>query len=195
MKNICCFLISSLFLVLLAASPVIAKTVMVKNSPRPFTVISPDTWIQQETATANSRVKFVSPVETPPAQCAVIVKEYPGLRSTPQATLDRNMAKPPDADAMSAHLSAQLNNVKVISTATTSISGYIAQLYNVQYSMGTTYGEEWFRGTIVSAATTPGLTWTVSCGATGKSLKEAIKAYSYWQQEIIRFRINVKILD
>jgi hypothetical protein len=179
--------------VLFTATQVLAQTVKVENSPRPFTVVAPTTWIQQPATTGNSRIKFVSPAGTPAAECAVIVKEYPELRGMPQSTFDQQMAAPPDPNKMATHLSSNLNNVRVLSVGVVSVSGHPAQFYNVQYSVGTPDGDQWFRGTMVTTGTTPGLVWTTLCGALGKNLDEALKGYLYWQLEIVRFPTNIKI--
>lgn len=183
------FIVSGFFVV----TQTIAQTVKVENSPRFFTVVSPTSWVQQPTTTGNSRIKFAAPSGTPAAECAVIIKEFPGLRGEPQSTFDQQMAGPTNPSEMASQLSSRYNNVKVFSTGVASISGFPAQLVNVQYSAGTPSGELWARGITVTTATTPGLVWTISCGALGKSLGEAQKGFSYWQSEIMRFPTNIKI--
>jgi len=179
----------SLFLVTSA----LAQTVQVTSSPRPFSAVAPTSWTQQETTTGNSRIKFAAPAGTPSAECAVIVKEFPSLRGEPQSTFDQKMAEPLDPTEMASQLSSRYNNVKVFATGVASVSGYPAKLFNVQYSVGTPSGELWARGVLVTTATTPGLVWTISCGALGLSPAEAQKGYSYWQSEIMRFPTNIKI--
>jgi hypothetical protein len=183
------FIVCDLFV----ATQAIAQAVKVENPPRPFTVVSPTSWVRQPTTTGNSRIKFVAPLGTPAAECAVIVKEYPGLRGEQQSTFDQQMAEQPNPSEMTSQLSSRYNNVKVFSTGVASISGFPAQLVNVQYSVGTPRGELWARGITVTTATTPGLVWTITCGALGKSLDEAQKGFSYWQSEIMRFPTNIKI--
>lgn len=191
-KTFHCFvwlLVCSLFTI----TQVLAQTVRVENSPRSFTVVVPTSWIQQPTTTGSSRIKFAAPSGTPAATCSVIVKEFPGLRDVPQSTFDRQMVEPISPTEMASQLSSQYNNVRVFSTAMASISGYPAQLFNVQYSIGTPYGEFWTRGVMVTTVTTPGLVWTIACGALGRSIEEAQKGYAYWQLEIMRFTTNIKI--
>lgn len=183
------FYLSCMFI----TTQVFAQPTKVINSPRPFTVVAPSSWTQQPTTTGNSRIKFQSPAKTPEAGCAVIVHEYPGLKDMSQSTFDQQMAVPPNPNAMESQLSSRFNNVKVLSVGAASISGHPAQLYNVQYSVGTPDGEQWFRGIMVTAGTTPGLVWSISCGASGKTLNEALKGYKYWQSEIVRFPTNIKI--
>ena len=178
---------------LFVGTQAIAQAVKVENSPRPFTVVSPTSWVQQPTSTGNSRIKFAAPLGAPAAECAVIVQVYPGLRGEPQSTFDQQMAVKPNPSEMTSQLSSRYNNVKVFSTGVASISGFPAQLVNVQYSVGTPSGELWARGIIITMATTPGLVWAISCGALGKSLGEAQKGFSYWQDEIMRFPTNIKI--
>lgn len=173
---------------------VFAQTVMVKNSPRPFTVVPPHSWVQQPTTTGNSRVKFAAPPGTPSAECAVIVKEFPGLRNMSQSMFDQQMAESPDVDKTASQLSSRVNNVRVFATGVASVSGHPAQLINFRYSIGSPAGEMWFRGITVTAGTTPGIVWTISCGGQGGTADEAQKGYSYWQLEINRFTTNVKIL-
>lgn len=170
-----------------------AETVNVKNSPLPFTVVAPTSWVQKPTTTGNSRIKFASPSGTPAAECAVIVQEYPVAKDIPQSTLDKGMLEGLDTSEISAQLSSIYNNVKIFSVGVANFSGHPAQLVNLQYSVGTPTGEVWTRGITVTAATTPGLIWIVSCGALGKSAAEAQKGYSYWQSEIVKFPTNIKI--
>lgn len=125
--------------------------------------------------------------------CCVIVQEYPGLKDAPQSMFDQKMAEPPNPNVIKSQLSSRFNNVKVLSVEVASISGHPAQLYNLQYSVGTPDGEQWFRGIIITAGTTPGLVWSIVCGATGKNINEALKGYNYWQSEIVRFPTNIKI--
>ena len=99
-----------------------------------------------------------------------------------------------DPKVMASQMSARFNNVQVFKTCVATISGHPSQLINFQYSIGTPSGEIWFRGTTITAATTPGLIWTITCGATGRTTDEAQKGYSYWQLEMFRFSTNVKIL-
>lgn len=178
---------------LFIATQAIAQTINVQNSPRPFSVVAPTSWVQQPTSTGNSRVKFAAPSGTPAAECALIVKDFPALRGQPQSTFDQRMVEPPNPVDMASQLSSRYNNAYVFSTGVASISGFPAQLANVQYSVGTPNGELWQRGITVTTATTPGLVWTVTCGALGKNLAEAQKGYSYWQLEIMRFLTNIKI--
>ncbi len=179
--------------VLFGVAQVFAQSVKVENSPRPFTVVAPTSWVQQPTSTGNSRIKFSAPIGTPAAECAVIVQVYPGLKGEPQSTFDQQMAEKPNPSEMTSQLSSRYNNVKVFSTGVASISGFPAQLVNAQYSVGTPSGELWTRGIAITTATTPGLMWVISCGAFGKSLDEAQKGFSYWQSEIVRFPTNIKI--
>lgn len=195
MKNIFLGFVGSLLIGcgLLLATQAIAQTVKVQNSPRPFTVVSPTSWVQQPTSTGNSRIKFAAPSGTPAAECAVIVKEFPGLKGVPQSTFDQQMIEPPNHSEMASQLSSIYNNVKIFSTGVASVSGFPAQLFNVQFSVGTPGGELWSRGIMVTTATTPGIVWTITCGALGKNLDEAQKGYSYWQLEIARFTTNINI--
>jgi hypothetical protein len=191
-KYFCCFM-CFLGCIFFTTTQVRAQTVQVKNSPRPFSIVAPSSWTQQPTTTGNSRIKFVSPAGTPAAECAVIVQAFPGLKGITQSTLDQQMAAPPDLNQMASHLSSNFNNVKVLSVGISSVSGHPAQLFNVQYSIGTPDGEQWIRGIMVTTATTPGLIWTTSCGALGKNIDDALKGYSYWQLDIIRFPTSIKI--
>jgi hypothetical protein len=181
------------FGILAVPSQSTAQSVTVKNISRPFSAVFPDSWIQQPTSTGNSRIKFAAPTKTPAAECAVIVMEFPALRDVPQSTFDQGMIEEPNSKEMAAQLSASYNNVKVFSSAKSNISGYPAQLFNVQYSVGTPTGEIWNRGIMVTTATTPGLMWVVGCGGLGSSPEESQHSYSYWQSEIIRFPTNIKI--
>lgn len=178
---------------LFVATQGIAQTVDVKDSPRPLTVVAPASWVKQTTATWYTRIKFAAPSGAPPAECAVIVKDFPGLKGQPQSTFNQQMAKPPNPGEMASQFSSRYNNVKVFSTGVASISGFPAQLTNVQYSVGTPIGELWARGITVTTTTTPGLVWTISCGALGRNSEEAQKGYSHWQLEMTRFLTNIKI--
>lgn len=181
------------FCAFLVCFDAIAQTVVITNSPRQFSVVSPKSWTQQPTTTGNSRVRFFSPPGTPPAECAVIVQEYPSLRNQPQAYYDAIMVEPQNPNELAAQLSTRYNNVNIMSTGSAAISGYPAQLANAQFSVGTPRGELWGRGIFVTTATIPGLVWSISCGGLGPSPIEAQKAYLYWQSEIVIFHTNLKI--
>ena len=172
---------------------VLAETVIVKNAPRAFTAVMPPSWTQQPPGTKNSRIKFSSPKDTPPAECSVIVIKYSGLREKSQSTFDLAMAEIPSTDEMASQLSSRYNNVTVFGTGAASISSHPAQLTRVQYSVGTPTGQLWAMSIMVTTATTPGLIWTVACGSFGWSPSEAQKAFSYWQSEIVRFHMSIAI--
>ena len=178
---------------LLTSNQVFAQAVSVKNSPRPFSIVPPTSWVQKPTSTGNSRIKFVAPSGTPYAECAVIVQEYPSAKNISQSTLDKGMVEGLTISEMTEQLSAMFNNVKIYSVAMANISGHPAQLANCQYSIGTPSGEVWVRGIYITTATTPGLIWIICCGAIGKDANEAQKGYSYWQLEILKFPTNIKI--
>ena len=118
---------------LLLCTPLLAfgEPLLIRNSPRPFSVVAPTSWSQQPPGTGNSRVRFVSPSGTPHAECAVLVVDYPSLRNQPQSFFDSQMLEAQDARELSQHLSATQNNVTVLGTWTGHISGYPAQLSNV----------------------------------------------------------------
>lgn len=177
-----CFFITGVF----------AQTVRVTNSPRQFTVVPPNSWIQKSTTTGNSRVKFVSPAGTPYAECSVIVQEQSILTGATQQELSqRTLEAPFDVDLMATQLSSiGFKNVSVFSPGYANISSYIGKTYNYIARSGS----QWMRSNTSSAATTPGLMWTVSCGAFGSSTEEAEKAYSYWKIEITKFTTYLKIL-
>lgn len=176
-----CFLVTGVF----------AQTVRVANSPRQFTVVPPNSWIQKSTTTGNSRIKFVSPTGTPFAECAVIVQEQSNLAGATQQELNQRMLESPfDVDLMAAQLSSVgFKNVRVFSPGFATISSYPGKTYNFIASSGS----QWFRNITSSAATTPGLMWTITCGTSGRSAEEAEKSYSYWQIEIMQFTTYLKI--
>lgn len=179
--------------VLVDRSQTQAQSIKVNNMPRPFSAVPPTSWIQQSTSTGNSRLKFSAPSKAPAAECAVIITEFPALRDVSQAYFDQGMIEEPNSSEMATQLAASYNNVRVFSSGKANISGYPAQLFNVQYSVGTPNGELWTRGIMVTTATTPGLIWVVGCGGLGFSPEEAQRSYSYWQSEIVRFPTNIKI--
>ncbi len=86
-------------LFLLVAVQATAQVVRIDNSPKRFSVVPPKSWVQQPPSTGNSRVKFSAPSGTPPAECAVIVQEFPALRGKSQQEFDIGMAQPADPNA------------------------------------------------------------------------------------------------
>lgn len=171
----------------------IAQSIKINNIPRPFTAVPPTSWVQQPVSTGNSRLKLAAPSNTPAAECAVIVTEFQALKGVPQSAFDQGMIEEPNPNEMAAQLSTSYNNVKVFSAGKSNISGYPAQIFNVQYSIGTPNGELWTRGIMVTTATTPGLMWVVGCGGLGYSPEESQRSYSYWQLDITKFPTNIKI--
>ena len=171
-----------------------AQSLMVVNSPRPFSVVAPATWVQQPTTTGNSRVKFSSPSGTPRAECAVIVIDSPALRGFSQEYFNAIALDLPAASDLAYQLTSRYNNVGVWGVGFATISGFPAQSYNVRYSVGSPIGEIWGTSRHVTAMTAPGFAWVVSCGGLGKTPQEADIAFSHWQIEILRFSTNVRIL-
>ena len=175
---------------LFTATPVAAQIVTVTDAPRAFSIASPTGWTRQPPATGNSRLKFVSPPGTPYAERAVIVQELPSLRGQPQSYYDQFMAEPPDPSEMQQQLASQFSNVRAFAPGVANLSGHPAQVINVEYSAG----QQWIRGVNTITGTTPGLVWTLTCGAGGKSPAEARKGFSHWQVELARFPTYLKIL-
>ncbi len=159
-----------------------------------FSVLPPAGWTRQAPASPNSRVKFVSPPNTLPAECAVIVQDYPALRGVTQALLNQQMASPITPGEIAAGLSATYNNVRIISSTKTALIGYPANQFRVEMSVGNRGSDTWMNSLYVQTATTPGLIWTVSCGGTGKTAGAAQQAFSYWQLDIAKFPMGIKIL-
>lgn len=175
------------------AASVQAQTVSV-STPRHFSAVVPKYWVNGEIVSGNTRLSLVAPTGTPTAECSVVVLELPGMKKQSQSEINQIMLENPSPSEMAAQLSHQYNNVKVTSAVKTFISGYPAYLFNLQYSVGTPSGEMWTKGTVYTFGTTPGLVWSISCGATGRNINEAIKGFSYWQSEINLFPTNVKII-
>ena len=187
----------SLFLiaVYLFVPKVYAQTVTIKDSSRPFSVKPPNSWVRESTSTGNSRVKFVSPPDTPPAECAVIVKELFPLQGFTQQELDKQSLELVSLEGLRQHLSSSYNNVQVFTTGVAEISGYPAQTVQFEYSTGTPDGELWARAFTSTTKTTPGIVWTITCGALGYTPEDAQKGYSYWQSEMVKFPTHVKIFN
>lgn len=171
-----------------------AQVLTVTNSPRGFSVATPTSWLQQPVSTGSSRVKFSSPTGTPSAECSVLVKEFPGLSGLPQDYFDSIILKQTSAIERTEQLASRYNNVRVWGIGFSSISGFPGQSYNVSFSVGTPFGEMWYRAFYVESATAPGLVWTIGCGGSGKNLEEASRAFSFWQNEIMKFSTNIRIL-
>lgn len=172
---------------------VAAQTVVIKNSPRQFSVAIPTGWVNKPSLTANTRIAFMSPKGTPSAECAVTVQEFHALREHPQSYYDNMIVGMLDSKDIARQFSVQYNNVQVMSTGHSNVSGYPAMIANFRASTGTPKGELWMRMISVTLGTVPGLVWAISCGGMGSTLAAANKAYSYWQDEITKFTLNLKI--
>ena len=171
-----------------------AQVLTVTNSPRAFSVATPTSWLLRPVSTGNSRIKFSSPSGTPSAECSVISKEFAGLSGLPQEYFDSIILKQTSAAERTDQLAARYNNVRVWGVGFTSVSGFPGQSYNVSFSVGTPSGEVWYRAYYVESATVPGLVWTIGCGGSGRTLDEANRSFSFWQNEISVFATNIRIL-
>lgn len=145
----------------------------------------PASWEVSPTLTSNSRAKVVSPASTPHAECAVIVQRYPQLSSLSQIEIDRLFTEPQPPSELKSALSQGGNNVEIVAVSVGALHSRPAQLARVRYSTGTSSGQAFISGRIVSTAT-PGLTWTLTCGGQGSSQADAEKNYQSWQLEINR---------
>ncbi len=181
-----------LLLAIFMTDPAYAITIKGKH-PRAFIASSPSGWRKGKLISGHARGAFVAPPGTPPAECSISTTEFTPMRGYSQSQLNQFMADPPVASDIANHLSQQYNNVKVLSAGYTIISGYPAHQFNVQYSVGTPSGEVWVRGVVATTATTPGLIWSVGCGAVGTSIKDAYRGFSFWQSEMNLFPGRVKI--
>ena len=170
------------------------KEIRVSESPRAFSAIPPASWVKGPIKTQSTRLSLISPPETPFAACSVGVQEIPALRDMPQATFNEGMVNdPPSTSEMASQLSGQYNNVSVFSRNSAFVSGFPAQLYKFQHSVGSSEGELWTYGIMVTTATTPGLMWGVTCAGSGSSPEEAQRNYTYWQAELVLVSGNIKI--
>jgi hypothetical protein len=186
--------IAALLACLVVVPGVRAQSVTITDSPRSFFATAPAGWSRQPPATGNSRLKYASPSGTPYAECAVIVKTLPALRGHSQSEMDAAMLDTPDPDIIARGLASSFNNVRVISAGNATLSGVPAQIYNVQYSVGTPAGVQWIRGVTTTAMTVPDVSWTLTCGGQGRTLAEAQKAFDYWQLEFVKFATFIKFL-
>ena len=178
---------------LIGCAPAQAVPVTITDSPAAFSADGPAGWSRQPAGGGDSRLKFVSPKGAPYAECIVIVQAAPSLRGHSQSVLSAAMREPPDATAAAQRLGRSYRNVRIVSVGNGALSGVPTQIHNVTYSDGTPGKTEWTRLASASAAT-PGIVWTVACGAQGRTLAEAEKAFDHWQVEIAKFQARVKIL-
>ncbi len=155
----------------------------VTNKEFGFTFQYPNSWVIQPAGTPNSRAKVVSPRGSPHAECAVIVQRYPQLSSLKQGDIDQLFAKSPSASEVKQALSQGYGDVTVLAVSVGSLQSRPAHMTRARYSVGTESGKMFSSGRMVSTAT-PGLTWTITCGAVGRSPDEAEKGYQHWQTAI-----------
>ncbi len=194
MRRGCMKLTLAIVMLAVAVADVNAQTVTITDSPRSFSASAPAGWSRQPPATGNSRLKYVSPKGTPYAECAVIVKTISALRGRSQSEMDAAMLDSPDMTAMANGLASTFNSVRVISASNTALSGVPAQIYNIQYSVGTPAGVQWVRAVITSTLTVPDVSWTLTCGGQGDTLAESHKAFDYWQIEFVKFATFIRFL-
>jgi hypothetical protein len=148
-----------------------------------FTFRYPASWTVQRPGTPNSRAKVISPKDSPQAECAVIVKRYPQLSSLKQGEIDQVFSQRPSLSELKEGLSQGHSDVTILAVSVGALESRPAQLARVQYSVGTETGKTFISSRMVSTAT-PGLTWTITCGAQGRSFAEAEKSYEHWQAVI-----------
>lgn len=170
-----------------------ADQIAIKGTGKTLSAIAPQGWVRQTPGTGNSRIRFSSPQGTPYAECAVIALEMPSLRGQPQSYFDQVMLEAPDAREIEQSLSMNFGNVRVLGIGRSLLSGHPAHIASVTYNMGTPNGPMWVRGVHITTGTTPGLAWTVSCGASGNSPQEAERSYRHWQSEIAKFPTYIRI--
>jgi len=189
-----CLSIATLLASAIGACGAHAESVTITDSPVAFSAIGPAGWSRQPPATGNSRLKYASPSDAPYAECAVIVKTFPALRSLSQSDINALMFQTPDPDGIARGLAGNFANVRVISAGNASLSGMPAQIYNVSYSVGSPAGTQWIRSVSTTTMTSPDVSWTVTCGGQGHTLAEAQKAFDYWQTEFVKFPTFIKFL-
>lgn len=145
-----------------------------------FSFQYPDSWVVQPPASPNSRAKVVSPKSSPHAECAVIVQRYPQLATLKQGEIDQVFAQRPSQSEFTEALSQSHSDVTILEVSVGALHSRPAHLARLRYSLGTESGKMFASGRVVSTAT-PGLTWTITCGAQGRSFDEAEKGYQHWQ--------------
>ena len=143
----------------------------------------PASWGESPPLALNARVKLVSPVGSPHAECTVIVKRYPHADSAKQSDIDQVFTARPSVAELKEILSQGASDVDVLEAGTGKLHSRPAHLARVRYITGTLFGNAYASGRVVMTAT-PGLTWTLSCSGQGATPAEAEKSYQSWQGEI-----------
>ena len=170
-----------------------AQKVTITDSPRHFTAKIPENWVRLPPESGNARLIVTSPNNSPLADCSVIVKTILGFPETSQATLNEYLIGEPDVDGMIKSLSVKFNNVRILSASHSTLSNIPAQIFSIQYSVGSPMGTQWAKGTIITTLTVPDVSMTVGCVGFGRTLAEAEKAFEYWQNEIVVFPTFIKL--
>lgn len=150
-----------------------------------FSFQYPAQWVVSPPCTPNSRAKVVSPVNTPHAECAVIVQRYPQATDVSQRNIDQLFSEAPSSSEFRSALSQSHNDVEIVAVSIGTLHSRPAHLARVRYSVGTRSASAFVSGRMVMTAT-PGLTWTLSCGGQGNTLADAERSFQYWQLEINR---------
>ncbi len=170
-----------------------AQQVTITDSPRHFTAKIPERWVRLPPDSGNSRLKLMSPDGTPLVECSVIVKTMLGFPKVSQAKLNEYLIGEPDIDGMTKNLSVNFNNVRILSASHVTLSNIPAQIFSIQYSIGSPMGTLWTKGTMITTLTVPDVSMTVGCFGIGRTPIEAEKAFDYWQGEIVRFPTFIEL--
>lgn len=178
----------------LIAATAAAQPIVIDTGRAAFSIAAPAGWRRETPSTPNSRVRFISPANTPYAECAVIVQDMPALNGHTQKEFDLEIATQTDARELEQQLAAKYRNAIVQALAIVSVAGFPAQ--EVRYVAETTSaGRPISVNTLTRTwMTTPSYIWTLVCGAQGADRVQAGNAFNYWRQEFSSFSLGFKIL-
>jgi len=113
----------------------------------------------------------------------LLSRDIPILSSLTQAQINQVYAERPSPVEVKEHLTQGFNDVTVIAVTVGALASLPAHHVREQHSGGTETGKI-YSSTRVVTTTTPGNTWTVSCGSEGQSFEESEKNYQHWQNVI-----------
>lgn len=144
-----------------------------------FSFQYPATWTVSPSSAPNLRVRVVAPDKAPPAECSVIVKQYPNAANAKQSDIDQIFSEQPTVQELEDILNQGGSEIKVTQASAGALHVRPAHVARFRYTSGTTH----LSGEVLMTAT-PGLTWSLTCSGRGDNAAAAEKNFQSWQKRI-----------
>jgi hypothetical protein len=174
------------------AKAAIGNRIYVADAPTPFSAVAPSGWARKATNSRNVHLVIEFPATQSSASCGINIIQMPSLRGLSQALLDQSTLADHGDESLRKSLSINYDNVRIIASGQTVLSGYPAVARKIQFESGPLGARRWYVSTSSTSLLEPGNSFTVMCYASGSTLLDAQRGFAYWKSTFVVFMASVE---